>query len=92
MSKRILSNVLVPVNQAFVPSDIPVEPEIDKTNALIKHFFNDKDGKLLDDKKKVTARLNVAIPVPNRAQLQIGPVNQGVYSSLGDIDDPFLSF
>ena len=92
VSKRVLSNVLVPVIQESVPTDIPVGTELDKTNVLIKHFFHDKDGKLLDDKKKVIARLNCGIPVPNKAQLQTGLVCQGVYSGLDDIDDPFLSF
>ena len=55
VSERIPLNVLVPVNQASVPSDIPVGPETDKTNALIKQLFHDKDGKLLDNKKEVIA-------------------------------------
>ena len=92
VSRGILKNVLIAVNKSTVPADIPVGIKVDKDNGFLKDFFCDNEGKAYNDETKVFARITVSILIPNNVQLQTGNIDQGVYSGLAEIDDPFLTF
>ena len=86
--ESMLSNLPESISQSFPKGTV----DIDKTNPLIKHFFEKADGTLTDNEVKVLIRLSVCCPLPFGRVLRTGELNQEAYTQLGLIEPDFFAF
>ena len=92
VSTSIFDNVLVLVNKEDVPSNVTMGKVIDKTNEHLKGFVCNNEGAPLDSNDKVVVRLPVSMPLWKSAQIPSGPINQGTYDSLEEMDSVYAPF
>ena len=92
VSTSIFDNVLVLVNKEDVPTNVTMGKVIDKTNEQLKGFVCNNEGAPLDSNDKVVVRLPVSMPLWKSAQIPSGPINQGTYDSLEEMDSVYAPF
>ena len=93
-STQSLGNVLCVVNTSEIPKvgDIPSGPVIDKSEDLLKDFFHNDDGDLIDNEDKTVVRLPAALLMPNGYEsFKTGVVSQVTYDAFDRVEDPSLT-